>query len=141
MTTITIINGPNLNLLGKREPEVYGFETLDDIQKNLENLAKQKNAKTLFFQSNHEGEIIDFIQKQNDNSKIILNPAGLTHTSIVLRDALLAKKAQVIEVHLSNIYKREDFRKTSYISDIAIGVVSGLGSKGYEFALNYFLKD
>ncbi|MFW5986075.1 MAG: type II 3-dehydroquinate dehydratase [Halanaerobiales bacterium] len=136
MPKIAIIHGPNLNLLGTREPEVYGRETLADINKIIDNKAEEINLEVTIYQSNHEGEIVDFIQSGRDEFKgIIINPAGLTHYSIVLRDALIATKLPVIEVHLSNIYKREEFRHRSVVSDIAVGQITGLGYDGYLFAL------
>lgn len=136
---ILIIHGPNLNLLGVREPEIYGGITLQDINRNLVKLAENTGAKLNFFQSNAESALIDRIQQtMNDGTDfIIINPAAYTHTSVALRDALAAVKLPFIEVHLSNIYSRESFRQQSYFSDLAVGVVSGLGAKGYELALEY----
>lgn len=136
---ILIIHGPNLNLLGVREPEIYGGITLQDINRNLVKLAENTGAKLNFFQSNAESALIDRIQQTMSDGTdfIIINPAAYTHTSVALRDALAAVKLPFIEVHLSNIYSRESFRQQSYFSDLAIGVVSGLGAKGYELALEY----
>lgn len=134
MRLISVINGPNLNMLGTREKETYGNSTLQEINEHLIKTFQGK-IQFDFFQSNHEGEIVDYIQKTKA-SAIIINPGAFTHTSIAIRDALLSVKLPTIEVHLSNIYKREAFRKTSYISDIALGVISGLGSIGYELAAN-----
>lgn len=136
---ILIIHGPNLNLLGVREPEIYGSITLQDINRNLVKLAENTSATLNFFQSNAESALIDRIQlTMSDRTNfIIINPAAYTHTSIALRDALAAVKLPFIEVHLSNIYSRESFRQQSYFSDLAIGIVSGLGAKGYELALEY----
>lgn len=134
MTTIAIINGANLNMLGTREPQHYGKESLDEINNNLKNTF-DKIAMLSFFQSNHEGEIIDHIQSLKNIDAIIINPGAFTHTSVAIRDALLAKGLPSIEVHLSNIHKREEFRKTSLISDICLGTISGLGAKGYELAI------
>ncbi len=136
---ILVIHGPNLNLLGVREPEIYGGTTLQDINRNLDQLIENKSFKLDFFQSNAESALIDRIQKTLSDGThfIIINPAAYTHTSIAMRDALAAVKLPFIEVHLSNIYARESFRQQSYFSDIAIGVISGLGIKGYELALEY----
>ena len=137
MANLLILNGPNLNLLGIREPGHYGSDTLDAINKTLEAVAQGAGAKMLCFQSNAEHELIDHIHAAPHDSIdfIIFNPAGFTHTSVALRDALLAVKVPFIEVHLSNIHAREDFRRRSYFSDIAVGVLSGLGPIGYELAL------
>ena len=138
---ILVLHGPNLNLLGRREPEVYGSVTLEEINENLLNLAKESGIKLIAFQSNAEGELIDRIQQAlgDDVDFIIINPAAYTHTSIAMRDALAATALPFIEVHLSNIFAREFFRKESYFSDLALGVISGLGAKGYELALKYAL--
>ncbi|MBI5374324.1 MAG: type II 3-dehydroquinate dehydratase [Candidatus Schekmanbacteria bacterium] len=136
MPTVLIINGPNLNMLGIREPEVYGKATLASINQSLENIAKKAGIDIKFFQSNYEGEIIDIIHRSYKKVElIIINPGGLTHTSISIRDAFLSTSIPVIEVHLSNIYAREEFRRKSMLSDIAIGTISGFGSKSYIFAL------
>ena len=131
------MNGPNLNLLGTREPEVYGKETLDDIEKNLQSIAQQNNTDIGFFQSNSENDLIDELHKAKKRgvSYIIINPGAFTHTSIALRDAFLGVSIPFIEVHISNIYGREEFRKKSFLSDISNGLITGLGTKGYEFAL------
>lgn len=134
MKTIAIVNGPNLNLLGQREPELYGPKTLDGINEDLKKIFAGK-INLQFFQSNHEGEIIDYLQSLDDVLGVVINPGAFTHTSIAIRDALLAHKRLVIEVHLSNIFKREEFRRVSYVSDIALGVISGLGALGYRFAV------
>lgn len=138
MTSINVIHGPNLNMLGQREPDLYGLTTLDDIHQALQSLGKSHGVNLSTFQSNHEGEIIDHLQqiqpKQCD--MILLNPAALTHTSIALRDALLSIKIPFIEVHISNIFQREPFRHHSYFSDIAIGTISGFGAHGYILALH-----
>ena len=136
--SVLVIQGPNLNLLGMREPEVYGTITLDDIHKKLADLAKQADIAIETYQSNHEGELIDRIQKAKKDgvSFIIINPGGFTHTSVALRDALAGVAIPFIEVHLSNIHQREEFRKHSYFSDLAMGVICGLGAHGYELALN-----
>ena len=133
---IYILNGPNLNLLGEREPEIYGRSSLKDVEKSLNKIAKMNNLEIVFAQSNHEGELIELIQTASKESKgIIINPAGYTHTSIAIYDALLSSKLPIIEVHLSNIYKRENFRHISYVSKAADGIISGLGVEGYIFAL------
>lgn len=138
---ILIVHGPNLNLLGVREPEIYGGATLQDINRNLSRLAENTSVKLDFFQSNAESALIERVQQtMSDGTRfIIINPAAYTHTSVALRDALAAVKLPFIEVHLSNIYSRESFRQKSYFSDLAIGVISGLGAKGYELALEYAL--
>lgn len=133
---ILVIHGPNLNLLGKREPDIYGAETLEDINNKLVDIAEEKDVKLKFFQLNSEGEIVTFIGENMDWADgIIINPAAYTHTSVAIRDALSAVELPVIEVHLSNIYKREKFRHHSYISSVAVGVISGFGSQSYELAL------
>ena len=136
--SVLVIQGPNLNLLGMREPEVYGTITLEDIHKKLADLAKQVDISLETYQSNHEGELIDRVQKAKKDgvSFIIMNPGGFTHTSVALRDALAGVAIPFIEVHLSNIHQREEFRKHSYFSDLAMGVICGLGAHGYELALN-----
>ena len=136
--SVLVINGPNLNLLGTREPEVYGKTTLDDITQKLQNQAINAGISLDSYQSNHEGELIDRVQKAKKDGVgfIIINPGGFTHTSVALRDALAGVAIPFIEVHLSNIHQREEFRKHSYFSDLAIGVICGLGAKGYELALN-----
>lgn len=139
---ILVIHGPNLNLLGFREPETYGYTTLTDINSALQQIAQKHNVKLECFQSNIEGELVNKIQEAlTQYDVIIINPAGLTHTSISIRDAILATNKPCIEVHLSNIYKREEFRHKSFISDIAIGVISGFGHYGYEVALNYAINN
>ena len=142
MAQILAINGPNLNLLGTREPEIYGRQTLDDIRARLVPLAERSGHALDFFQSNAEHELIDRIHraKAQGVAFILFNPAAFTHTSIALRDALLAVAIPFIEIHLSNVFAREPFRSHSYLSDIATGVISGLGSQGYELALQAALK-
>lgn len=137
MATILLINGPNLNMLGKREPDTYGYETLDDIVENLITVADGFNVRLNDFQSNSEHEIIERIHKTMDDGTdfIIINPAAFTHTSVAIRDALATVAHPFIEVHISNIHKREAFRAHSYFSDLAEGVIAGLGTKGYELAL------
>ncbi|WP_027159682.1 type II 3-dehydroquinate dehydratase [Methylobacter luteus] len=137
MANITVLNGPNLNLLGVREPGHYGNKTLADIQHSLEEAAAGLGHQLNFHQSNAEHEIVELIhQAYADHVDfIIINPAAFTHTSVAIRDALLATKIPFIEVHLSNVHAREPFRKHSYFSDIARGVICGLGATGYELAL------
>ena len=137
MATISVLNGPNLNLLGVREPGMYGNKTLLDIQNSLELMAGQLGHQLNFFQSNAEHAIIEQIHSAYSQSVdfIIINPAAFTHTSVAIRDALLATKIAFIEVHLSNVHAREAFRRHSYFSDIAVGVICGLGARGYELAL------
>lgn len=137
MAIITVLNGPNLNLLGSREPGLYGNATLEDIRIRLEKLAADAGHELHFFQSNAEHELVDQIHQAARQSVgfIVINPAAFTHTSIALRDALLATSIPFIEVHLSNVYAREPFRRCSYLSDIATGVIGGLGALGYELAL------
>ena len=134
---ILVINGPNLNLLGTREPEVYGTDSLEDIEKNLQSISSDKSVSMQFYQSNSEKEIIERLHQAKKDSVdyIIINPGAFTHTSIALRDAFLGVDIPFIEVHISNIYTREEFRKKSYLSDISKGLITGLGVAGYEFAL------
>ncbi len=136
---IAIINGPNLNLLGKRETDIYGEETFDVFLKRLKE--RHKDVELIYFQSNVEGELINEIQRVGfDHDGIILNPGGYTHTSVAIGDAVAAVKSPVIEVHISNIFAREEFRKLSHVSGKARGVISGLGLKGYELALEWLIK-
>jgi 3-dehydroquinate dehydratase-2 len=139
---VLVLHGPNLNLLGSREPKHYGLGTLDDINRALASRGEMAGAQVETFQHNHEGALIDRIhQAARDHVDfIIVNPAGYTHTSVALRDALAATAIPFVEVHLSNIYAREPFRHHSYFSDLAVGVVSGLGAHGYELALEYALR-
>ena len=137
---IYILNGPNLNLLGEREPEIYGEISLKDIESSLIKIANENDTEISIHQSNHEGELIDLVHEASKKADgIIINPAGYTHTSIALYDALLASEVPIMEVHISNIYKREEFRHNSYISKSAEGVISGLGIDGYKFALQFIL--
>ncbi|CAA6802457.1 MAG: 3-dehydroquinate dehydratase II (EC [uncultured Thiotrichaceae bacterium] len=137
MANILLLNGPNLNLLGTREPDVYGNETLADITQHLETLAQQNNHQLTHFQSNAEHELINAIHAAQLQAVefIIINPGAYTHTSIAIRDAFLGTGTPFIEIHLSNIHQRESFRHHSYLSDIANGVILGLGSQGYQLAL------
>jgi 3-dehydroquinate dehydratase-2 len=143
MAKILVVNGPNLNLLGTREPGTYGEQTLADIEGALAAIAQPQGHEVTFFQSNAEHEIVERIHQgyRQNVDFILLNPAAFTHTSIAIRDALLATQIPFIEVHLSNIHAREPFRRTSYFSDIARGVIFGLGSLGYELALMAAIHD
>lgn len=138
---ILVLHGPNLNLLGSREPDVYGSDTLSDINQRLHDIATQEGARCSVYQSNHEGDLVDRIQAaaQDQTDFIIINAAAYTHTSVALRDALAAVSLPFVEVHISNVYKREAFRHHSYLADLARGVVAGLGVFGYEAALRYAL--
>ncbi|WP_426369291.1 type II 3-dehydroquinate dehydratase [Pseudocolwellia sp. HL-MZ7] len=140
MTTkfnVLLLNGPNLNMLGKREPEIYGSATLGDIVSQLELSAKNKDIQLTHLQSNAEHELIDAIHDSHHKIDfIIINPAAFTHTSVALRDALLSVSIPFIEVHLSNVHAREKFKHHSYLSDVAVGVICGLGTNGYEYALS-----
>ena len=136
MSNILVINGPNLNLLGTREPDIYGDKSLDQINQELSDMATEHGCFLETFQSNSESELVNTIQEKSQTTDyIIFNPGAFTHTSIALRDVLLAVDVPFIEVHISNIFSREEFRKNSYFSDIAQGTISGLGFKGYELAL------
>ncbi len=136
MSTILVLHGPNLNLLGTREPEQYGTTTLADINQQLADTATSKGATLESYQSNAEADLVERIHEARGNTDfIIINPAALTHTSVALRDALLGVDISFIEVHLSNIHARESFRHHSYLSDIAVGVISGLGPQSYLLAL------
>ncbi len=139
---ILVLHGPNLNLLGSREPETYGRDTLGQINRRLVAAGKAAGVTVLCFQSNNEGALIDRVQlaKKQQVASIIINPAGFTHTSVALRDALAGVAIPFIEVHLSNIHAREPFRRHSYFSDLAAGTICGLGSYGYELALQYILR-
>ena len=138
---ILVIHGPNLNMLGKREPEVYGKATLDDINAALKETANRLGVHVEAFQSNHEGAIVDKIQEiMNSHQGLIINPGAYTHTSVAIRDALLLLSMPVVEVHLSNIYRREPFRHHSMVAGVATGQISGLGSDGYILALEYLAR-
>ena len=138
MVDILVLHGPNLNLLGTREPEVYGHETLDDINQRVTDIVVEAGLTAVTLQSNAEHELVDRIQQAKGASRfIIINPGAFTHTSIALRDALLGVAIPFLEVHLSNVFSREEFRKHSYLSDVAVGCITGLGAKGYDFAAHY----
>jgi len=141
MKNILVLHGPNLNLLGTREPGVYGRVTLSEINERLVALAAENGASLSHFQSNAESALVDRVhQARGDGTQfIVINPAAYTHTSVALRDALAAVAIPFIEVHLSNVHAREAFRKESFFSDLAVGVISGLGASGYEFAVRYAL--
>lgn len=137
MAKILLLNGPNLNLLGQREPEVYGYETLADVVLRAQNTAKALGHQLQDYQSNAEHDLVNRIHQAKTDTvdMIIFNPGAFTHTSIALRDALLGVEIPFIELHLSNVFAREDFRKHSFLSDIAVGIISGMGAKGYELAV------
>ena len=139
--SLLILHGPNLNLLGRREPDVYGHATLVQIDEELSRMASERGASATSFQSNHEGALVDRVHAARDDGTdfIIINPAGFTHTSIALRDAFAGVAIPFIEVHLSNVHKREAFRHRSYFSDLAVGVVCGLGVAGYRAAMAFAL--
>lgn len=143
MRNLLVIHGPNLNLLGTREPGHYGLNTLNDINEQLIEKGNAHQIKVETFQSNHEGAIVERIHQsaEQDIEAIIINPAAFTHTSVAIRDALLATKTSFIEVHLSNVHAREEFRKTSYFSDIAKGVISGFGASSYLLALEAIINN
>ncbi len=136
---ILVLNGPNLNLLGLREPSVYGHTTLAQIDARLQALATELGVSLSTYQSNHEGALVDRIQaaRADGTDFIVINAGAYTHTSVAIRDALAGIKISFVEVHLSNVYKREDFRHHSYLSDLAVGVIAGLGPAGYEAALRF----
>jgi 3-dehydroquinate dehydratase-2 len=142
-TNILVLHGPNLNMLGGREPDIYGRITLDEINARLTKLASENGATLSCFQSNAEAALVDRVQQaRTDGTQfIVINPAAFTHTSVALRDALAAVAIPFIEVHLSNVFAREAFRKESFFSDLAVGVISGLGAAGYEFAVQYALNN
>jgi len=137
---ILLIHGPNLNNLGQREPGIYGNESFASLNERLGNFAVKRGCRLDIFQSNHEGGLIDKIQETNDVNGMIINPGGLSHTSVSLRDCLASVSVPVIEVHISNIYAREEFRQKSLISPVVKGVVSGLGTEGYFLALGFLLQ-
>ena len=137
MAKFLVLHGPNLNLLGTREPEVYGTDTLDDIDRRLDALVSRRGHELKCLQSNAEHELVDAVHRAKPDgvAHIVINPGAFTHTSIALRDALLGVAIPFVEIHLSNVHAREEFRQTSYLSDVARGVITGLGAGGYEFAL------
>ena len=136
MIKLLVIHGPNLNLLGRREKNIYGATTLEEINKQIGDLIAEENGELKVFQSNHEGVIVDTIQEWGGWADfLVINPGAFTHTSVAIRDAILATSVSTIEVHLSNIYRREAFRQHSYIADIAVGQISGLGPLGYSLAV------
>ena len=142
MTHILVIHGPNLNLLGTREPEIYGADTLEDINRALEQQAAAENVRLTTFQSNNEGDIVSRIQSAASEVQfIVINPGAYTHTSIAIRDAFLATAIPFVETHLSNVHAREDFRRHSYLSDIAVGVVCGFGIDSYRLALDAAIRN
>ena len=145
MPRVLVINGPNLNLLGQREPGVYGDASLERINQTLLELGRELGMELEFFQSNHEGELVDAVQKARGKfDAILINPAAFTHTSVALRDAFLAVALPFVEVHLSNVHAREPFRRNSFLSDIARGVIAGFGSESYRLGLRAiaaFLKE
>ena len=134
---VAVLNGPNMNLLGLRQPQVYGSATLDDVEQLCAEAGEALGLTLKFHQSNHEGELIDWIQKARTDGAagIVINPAGYTTTSIALMDALLASELPVVEVHITNIHRREDFRQQSFVSKAAVGVIAGFGIRGYALAL------
>ena len=136
MSLIYILNGPNLNLLGKRQPEIYGSETLADVERDCRRVASEHGLDVNFHQSNREYEIIDWIHEARETaSGIVINPAAFTHTSVAILDALNAFDAPIIEVHISNVHRREAFRHHSYVSGVASGVIAGFGTQGYQLAI------
>jgi 3-dehydroquinate dehydratase II len=139
MKTFYVLNGPNLNRLGKREPDIYGNETLENVEQRLSQLASENEATVIFRQSNHEGDLIDWIHEAENASGIILNPGAFTHYSYAIRDAIASVPVSVVEVHISNVHKRETFRHTSVISPVTAGQIVGFGLVGYELALRSFL--
>ena len=142
MKNFLLLNGPNLNLLGNREKDIYGESSLEEIEKNLVNVANQNKVNLFTFQSNAEHELVDRIQagKKENVACILFNPGAFTHTSVALRDAILAVDIPLIEIHISNIFNRESFREKSFFSDIAVGIISGFGEKGYKAALDLALE-
>ena len=139
MAKILLLHGPNLNLLGEREPHIYGRTTQREIEAMVRSRIEGAGHQFLFFQSNHEGQILDWLHAQRPADFMILNPGALTHTSVALRDAVSAIQVPFVEVHLSNLHKREPFRQHSYLSEVAVGAIMGLGPKGYEYASDFAL--
>jgi 3-dehydroquinate dehydratase-2 len=141
MTRFLLVNGPNLNTLGAREPQIYGTTTLAEVVGRCTAIARDAHATLTAFQSNHEGALIDFLQQQAEADGAIINPGGLAHTSVVLRDAVAACKFPVVEVHISDVTKREPFRHHSYLTDVTAKAVIGLGVVGYEVALRWLIEE
>jgi 3-dehydroquinate dehydratase-2 len=141
MKRFLLVNGPNLNTLGTREPQIYGTTTLDEVVARCDAVAREVGATVVAFQSNHEGALIDFLQQQATADGAIINPGGLAHTSVVLRDAVAACKFPVVEVHISDVTKREPFRHHSYLTDVTGNQVIGLGVVGYEVALRWLIEE
>jgi 3-dehydroquinate dehydratase II len=141
MTRFLLVNGPNLNTLGTREPQIYGTTTLDEVVSRCTAIARESGAMLTAFQSNHEGALIDFLQQQVEADGAIINPGGLAHTSVVLRDAVAACKFPVVEVHISDVMKREAFRHHSYLKDVTADQVVGKGVAGYEVALRWLIEE
>ncbi|MBN8208232.1 type II 3-dehydroquinate dehydratase [Bacillus sp. NTK071] len=139
MRTFYVLNGPNLNRLGKREPGIYGSETLETVESRLAEVANENGISIIFRQSNHEGDLIDWIHEAEDAAGIIINPGAFTHYSYAIRDAIASVSVQVVEVHISNVHNRETFRHTSVISPVTRGQIVGFGTNGYELALRSFL--
>jgi 3-dehydroquinate dehydratase II len=140
MRKILVIHGPNLNLLGKRKPEVYGNMNLEKINEEIKKFSKDNDFQVKIIQSNEEGEIVDAIQKTEGFSAVVINPGGYTHTSVAIRDAIEAVEVPTVEVHLSNIYSREEFRHISMSAPVCVGQISGLGWYGYILALGYLIR-
>ena len=141
MTRFLLVNGPNLNTLGTREPQIYGTTTLNEIVDRLRKIAREANAELVAYQSNHEGALIDFLQGHAASEGAIINPGGLAHTSIVLRDAVAACAFPVVEVHISDVTKRESFRHHSYLKDVTKNQIIGMGVVGYEVALRWLIEE
>ncbi len=141
MKTFLLINGPNLNTLGTREPHIYGTTTLAQVEERCREIARSAGAELVAYQSNHEGALIDFLQTHADANGAIMNPGGLAHTSVVLRDAVSACAFPVVEVHISDVMKREQFRHHSYLKDVTANQVVGLGVVGYEVALRWLIEE
>lgn len=141
MTRYLLVNGPNLNTLGTREPQIYGTTTLAEIEERCRAIVREVNAELATFQSNHEGALIDFLQRHADANGAIMNPGGLAHTSVVLRDAVAACAFPVVEVHISDVTKRESFRHHSYLTDVTAYQVIGMGVVGYEVALRWLIEE
>lgn len=137
MATILLVNGPNLNTLGTREPEIYGHTTLPEVEAGVRRIVEAAGHTLLAFQSNSEGAIVDWLQQQRQADFLLINAASLTHTSVAIRDAIAMAGMPFVEIHISNVYKRETFRHHSYLSDLAQGVIVGLGVQGYDFAATF----